>query len=247
MISFDQAVLQLRPEFVLRLSQIDAVKDMFVLTCTLKNTYFSTIPMDIIGIILEFIPDLRKSFNNVEFQQELERTTDEIYSIINKYCPNVIKLDENTVLTMNYRKLQQDYPDLVGNNWIMFKILDGKMTLYQSIHTMYFTYYIGNNTVFNISNNTITCEGELIQKTNIKCSIIPCNLLPCGLLLCINVKNTEKKYLLDPYTNKYFRIKPINVSIFKIIDDFGNLIQALPTIALASKYCCNFQAAHLEM
>lgn len=232
---FADAVLKLRPEFAARLEiRADLHKND-------HYDYFGTIPRDIIGVICEYLPDLRAKYDPTHIAKCEEQTK----QFIDKYATGY--RNGYMPVYVDHDKIIKDYPHVKfrEDGMLYVKMLDRNFV---PCHKSEYT-YIGTNkqgqhqcldsiTMTIVTLNGLCCNEPSIHqiapsKINIALDdMIFINLLPCGLLMVTS--RDRYAYLYDITTGEFVAMFHKYEDVLKylhgpfireghvVIDDFGN-------------------------
>lgn len=226
------AINLLRPELSVRDVLLNALDECLSTLCT----YFSTIPMDIVGIIREYVPKLRRKYTEADVQKIHSDALEQYDRFSARYLTHT-----NVCPYLNLRRLHQDYPELpqiFDIRSIYIKIINGQLRIYNESNRE--PVYIGNNHFgllygdysYRLTKNTdkmiigVGSSDRLPQMQVVK-------LLPCGLVLVQKLKSDATnlhidKYnwmLVDPYSRDNDCIEIIScdsLAGMMPIDDYGN-------------------------
>lgn len=200
------------------------------------DTYFATIPKDIIDIILEMVPDFRQTYTD----EQIMRASQQYSDFRDKYIDyaNQINPQYKTEL---FTKMNDSYPPSTVYIKSIHHGQHAKLTslrvgiIYVSKHrfvyrrplpnennphrTMYKTncrHMVENDPISNIE-ELFTVHDELDYVF----------LLPCGLTLVMLDRQNQvpKSYLLDFDNDKYIKVEYSSTTLDYLIDDFGRKIE----------------------
>lgn len=228
------AIEELRPEFAERDRLSQTVLDLT--TSDHRDTYFATIPRDIVGIIREYLPNLRRRYTIADIQQIIADSATQY----NQFMARYLKYVQNGNIYLDKGILLADFPELVSMTHVMgfdVKIVNGHPCFYR--HAAMGAVYMGNN-YFSLTtpgggrDTIVQSIGQTLLQTagghRAPQDYMSARLLPCGLVLSHRA-NIEKPgfdnriySLTDPANHKSIDVdfdRTIHYGLLPM-DDYGD-------------------------
>lgn len=227
MTSVAQAVLKLRPEFATRADLIAALSELQ------HDTYFQTIPQDIVDIIRSLVPELRQTWD-----AQISQYTQDLDAFLEKYESEILT---GNIPVLDRDKLFSDFPacaSIPDQSRMMIKMLGNKIVPIPFSAKR----YIGRGIGAADSHQVYSCGDDAIQEINLSINLRSelfdddnnltrvTAILPCGLLYvydylqwhaCI-VDVVSKKSIIVTQLDQFLT----HIDIYEyVLNDFGKCTQ----------------------
>lgn len=238
-----EAIHKLRPQFGIR----QQLREQIIIEL---DTYFQTIPKDVLMIIREYVPMLQQTID----QEQIER---ERQAFLKKYQYD--ETDTYHIPTLNRVALIRDFPEYVEKfmgNSAAVKFVNGKLCVfYHSVR------YIGQN-MFYVTNSrgrsfiiTVSRDKDpdnissAVRLLSYNRSPHIMSVLPCGLVYEY-LDQFNKHYLTDYRKRESYFVNPpifnekpytINEVHNRFIDDYGIVTRINVESGLSDKHILSMQ------